>query len=188
MGHSRLGVRSKQPDRGQFKKPASTGDIMNFTRTVIVILLAAGLASCAGMRPAPPEVQLAGLEITDLSLSHANFLARLQVYNPNSISLDIKGLKFTLFLNDVRVADGQSTKPMSIAAEESGEAVVRLSSSFFNLFQLTRKLQDQDQIAFRIDGEVTVGGLGILNTTIPIEREGVLPLTGTLNQLRPDTR
>jgi hypothetical protein len=30
--------------------------------------------------------------------------------------------------------------------------------------------------------------LGILRTTIPIEREGVLPLSGTLNQLRPDTR
>ncbi len=161
---------------------------MNLTRTVIVILFAAALASCAGMRPAPPEVQLSGLEITDLSLSHANFLARLQVYNPNGVSLDIKGLRFTLFLNDVRVADGQSTKPLAIAAEESGEAVIRLSSSFISLFQLTRKLQDQDQIAFRIDGEVIVGGMGFLSTTIPIEREGVLPITGTLNQLRPDPR
>ena len=161
---------------------------MNLTRAVTVILFAAALASCAGMRPAPPEVQLSGLEITDLSLSHANFLARLQVYNPNGVSLDIKGLRFTLFLNDVRVADGQSTKPLAIAAEESGEAVIRLSSSFISLFQLTQKLQDQDQIAFRLDGEVTVGGMGLFNTTIPIERDGVLPITGTLNQLRPDTR
>lgn len=143
---------------------------MNLTRTLIVILLAAGLASCVGMRPAPPEVQLSGLEITDLSLSHANFLARLQLYNPNGVSLDIKGLKFTLFLNDVRVADGQATKPFTIAAEETGETAIRLSSSFLNLFQLTRKVQGQDQIAFRIVGEVTVGGLGVLNTTIPIER------------------
>ena len=52
---------------------------------------------------------------------------------------------------------------------------------------MTRKLQDQDQIAFVIDGEVKVGGLGILSTTIPIEHQGTLPLTGTLNQLHcPD--
>jgi len=136
------------------------------------------------MRPAPPEVQLSGLEITDLSLSHANFLAKLQLYNPNGVSLDIKSLKFTLFLNDVRVADGQSKKSLTIPAEETGEATIRLSSSFFNLLQLTRKLQDQDQIAFNIDGEVKVGGLGILSTTIPIEHEGTLPLVGTLNHLR----
>lgn len=161
---------------------------MTKIRTVILILLAAGLASCAGMRPAPPEVQLSGLEITDLTLSHANFLARLQLYNPNGVSLDIKSMKFTLFLNDVRVADGQTTKPLTIPAEENGEAVIRLSSSFLNLFQLSRTLQDQDQIAFNIDGEVKVGGLGILSTTVPIEHQGTLPLTGTLNRLRSDPR
>ncbi len=161
---------------------------MNFTRTLIAILLVSVLFACAALRPAPPEVQLTGLEITDLSLSHANFLARLQLYNPNGVSLDIKGLQFTLFLNDVRVADGQTAKALTIPAEQSGEASIRLSSSLFNLYQLTRKLQGQDQIAFRIDGEVKIGGLGILSTTIPIEREGVLPLAGTLNQLRPDTR
>jgi LEA14-like dessication related protein len=161
---------------------------MNFTRTLSAILLVSVLCACAALRPAPPEVQLTGLEITDLSLSHANFLARLQLYNPNGVSLDIKGLQFTLFLNDVRVADGQTAKALTIPAEQSGEASIRLSSSLFNLYQLTRKLQGQDQIAFRIDGEVKIGGLGILSTTIPIEREGVLPLSGTLNQLRPDTR
>ena len=155
------------------------------SKTVILILLAASLTACAGLRPAPPEVQLSGLEITDLSLSHANFLARLQLYNPNGVSLDIKSLKFTLSLNDVRVADGQSAKPLTIPAEEYGEATIRLSSSFFNLLQLTRKLQDQDQIAFDLAGEIKVGGLGFLSTTIPIEHEGVLPLDGTLNRLRP---
>ena len=161
---------------------------MTKIRIVILIFLAVGLAACAGIRPAPPEVQLSGLEITDLSLSHANFLARLQLYNPNGVSLDIQSLKFTLFLNDVRVADGQSTKPLTIPAEENREASIRLSSSFLNLLQLTRKLQDQDQIAFNIDGEVKIGGLGVLSTTIPIEHQGTLPLTGTLNQLQPASR
>lgn len=161
---------------------------MSFTRALIAILLATILFACAALRPAPPEVQLTGLEITDLSLTHANFLARLQLYNPNGVSLDIKGLKFTLFLNDVRVADGQTAKSLTIPAEQRGEASIRLSSSLFNLYQLTHKLQGQGQIAFRIDGEVTIGGLGIFRATIPIEREGVLPLAGTLKQLRSDTR
>jgi LEA14-like dessication related protein len=153
-------------------------------RTMILICLFAGCAACAGIRPVPPEVQLSGLEITDLSLSHANFLARLLLYNPNGVSLDIKSLKFTLVLNGVRVADGQSAKPLTIPAEESGEVSIRLSSSYLNLLHLTRKLQDQEQIEFNIDGEVKVAGLGILTTTVPIEHQGTLPLAGTLNHLR----
>ncbi|MDT8442788.1 MAG: LEA type 2 family protein [Desulfuromonadales bacterium] len=160
---------------------------MKPTRTILILLLALTLSACAGIRPAPPEVQLAGLEITDVSLSHANFLATLKLFNPNSVSMDIKGLQFTLFLNDTRVAKGLTAKSFSIPAEEYGEAAIRLSSSFLDLFQLTRSLQGQEAISFRIAGEVKVGGLGLISSSIPIEREGTLPLTGTLNQLRSNT-
>jgi LEA14-like dessication related protein len=156
------------------------------TRNIIITLLTISLAACAGLRPAPPEVQLTGLEITDVSLSHANFLATLQLFNPNNFELGIQGLKFTLFLNDVRVARGQTAKAFSIAAENSGQVAIRLSSSFLDLFQLTRSLQNQQEITFRIAGEVKIGGIGLLGTTIPIERDGTLPMPGSLNQLLPD--
>ena len=45
----------------------TNGETMTKIRTVILLLLATGLAACAGIRPAPPEVQLSGLEITDKS-------------------------------------------------------------------------------------------------------------------------
>jgi LEA14-like dessication related protein len=154
-------------------------------RTFVVILLALTLSACTGFRPAPLEVQLAGLEITEMSLSHANFLATLRLFNPNDIVLNIESIKFTLFLNEVRIAKGLTAKDFSIPAEESEEATIRLSTSFFDLFQLTRKLQNQDEITFRIAGEVKVGGFGLFGITVPIEREGSLPLSNSLDQLRP---
>jgi LEA14-like dessication related protein len=161
------------------------GCTLNILRIIIATLLAVALAACAAMRPEPPQVQLSGLEITDVSLSHANFLATLDLYNPNSADLDIKRIEFTLFLNDIRIANGMTAKSFSIPAESNGTANVRLSSSFLNLFQFTRSLQGEDQISFHIVGEVKVGGIGLLGTTIPIEREGSLPLSGSLNQLLP---
>lgn len=158
---------------------------MKTYRIAIVMLLAINLTACAGKRPEPPEVQLSRLEITDVSLSHANFLATLSLFNPNSFSLDIKQLTFTLFLNDVLIAKGLTAKTLAIPAEESGEAALRLSSSFLNLFQLSRSVQDQEEISFRIAGEVKIGGFGLIGATIPIEREGTLPLTGSLDQLIP---
>ena len=151
----------------------------------VVVLMAISLAACAGLRPDPPEVQLAALEITDISLSHANFLATLRLYNPNGIDLDVKGIKFTLFLSNVRIANGQTAKAFTLPAEESGEAAIRLSSSFLDLLQLTHKLQGRNEITFRIVGEVKIGGYGLLGATIPIEREGSLPLSGSLTQLLP---
>ena len=161
---------------------------MSLYRLAITILLLTSLTACAGIRPEPPEVQLSGLEITDVSLSHANFLATLSLFNPNSYGLDIEGLSFTLFLNDIRISKGLTAKAFSIPAEASGKASLRLSSSFLNLFQLSRSVQNQDEITFRIAGELKIGGLGLLGVTIPIEREGILPLSDSLNQLFPGSQ
>lgn len=158
---------------------------MSRFRFFAVALLCLALTTCATIRPEPPEVQLAGLEITDLSLSHANFLAKLKLYNPNSTALDIRGLTFTLFLNDVRIANGKTAKAFNIPSEAFGDAALHLSSSYLNLLHLSTGLQGKDQISFRIAGEVKVGGLGFMNITVPIDREGTLPLTGTLQQLVP---
>jgi LEA14-like dessication related protein len=158
---------------------------MGIKRLAVITLIGGILTACAGMRPEPPQVQLAGLEITDVSLSHANFLATLALFNPNSAALDIEGIKFTLFLNDIRIARGVTAKSFSIPAEESSEAVIRLSSNFLDLLQLTRSLQNQDEITFHLAGEVKIGGVGLFGATIPIEREGTLPLSGSLNQLLP---
>jgi LEA14-like dessication related protein len=157
-------------------------------RAFIMIFLAINLVSCAGIRPEPPEVQLANLEITDVSLSHANLQATLKLFNPNNIALNIEGIKFSLFLNEIRIAKGQTAKTFLIPSEEIGEATIRLSSSFLDIFQLTRKLQNRAEVTFRIVGEVKIGGFGLFGATIPIEREGSLPLSGSLKQLRPDSR
>ena len=160
--------------------------IMNILCKTATTLLLVSLAACAGIRPEPPEVQLAGLEITDVSLSHANFLATLRLFNPNGVALDVRGLKFTLFLNEIRVATGQTAKAFTLGAEQSGEAALRLSSSYLDLLQLSGNLEGRDEITFRLAGEVRIGGYGLLGRTIPIERQGSLPLAGSLNRLAPD--
>ena len=127
---------------------------MSILRLAITVLLGLVLSACAAIRPDPPQVQLSGLEITDVSLSHANFLATLDLYNPNSTDLDIKRIEFTLFLNDVRVANGMTSKSITIPAEADGTAPVRLSCSFLDLFQFTRSLDGKDRITFHIVGEI----------------------------------
>ena len=159
---------------------------MILTRFLATLLLLANLSACTGIRPAPPEVQLSSLEVTDVSLSHANFMATLSLFNPNDINLNVEAVMFSLYLNGVRIAKGRTTKALLLPSEGSGDIAIRLSSSFLALFQLSSKLQNQEEVTFRIDGEIRLGGFGILATKIPIEHEGSLPLSGDLRKLRAD--
>lgn len=152
-------------------------------RLLPALLLVFMLTGCATIRPEPPEIQLTGLTISDLSLSHANFLATLNLYNPNSTALDVEGLDFALFLDEVRVSRGTTAKSFSIPAEQTGSTSLRLSTSFLDLFRLAQRLKTLDAVPFRIAGEVKVGGPGFLWMTVPVNSQGTIPLAGTLDQL-----
>lgn len=148
--------------------------------TMLVVWL---LNGCVALRPEPPEVQLAGLTVSELSLTHANFLATVNLYNPNSAALDVEGLQFELFLDDIRVARGVTAKAFTIPAEQTRSTALRLSTSFLDLFRLAQKLQGLDQVPFRLAGEVKVGGPGFLWISVPIASQGSIPLTGSFEQL-----
>jgi LEA14-like dessication related protein len=152
-------------------------------RLLPALLLVFLLTGCATLRPEPPEVQLAGLTISDLTLSHANFLATLNLYNPNHTALDIKGLEFALFLDEMQVSRGATAKAFSIPAEQTGSTSLRLSTSFLSLFRLTQRLKSLDAVPFRVAGEVKIGGPGFLRMSVPIDSKGTIPLAGTLDQL-----
>ncbi|NJC87968.1 MAG: LEA type 2 family protein [Desulfuromonas sp.] len=152
-------------------------------RMLPMLLLGLLLAGCAAIRPEPPEVQLAGLTISDLSLSHANFLATLSLYNPNNAELEIEGLDFALTLDKVQIARGATAKAFTIPAEQTGEASLRLSTSLINLFRLSQKLKGLEEVPFRISGQVKIGGPGFLWMTVPIDSEGTIPLAGAFDQL-----
>lgn len=147
------------------------------------VLIALLLSGCAAMRPEPPEVQLVGLTVSDLSLTHANFQAELSLYNPNRAALEIEGLDFALFLDDVRIARGASARTFTIATEQTGSATLRLSSSFLNLFRLTQRLKGRNEIPFHVAGEVQIGGPGFLRITIPIDSRGTIPLAGAIGEI-----
>lgn len=146
------------------------------------VLLAALLlifAGCASTRPLPPQIQLTSLQVSELSLSHAALEARLKLYNPNDFSVKVKEVSFDLALNNVHVAHGQGARDLEIGADQYGETSLRLSSSYLDLLQLGNRLQNSQEVNFLLEGSIRLGGFGILPVTVPIRREGSIPLGGT---------
>jgi LEA14-like dessication related protein len=154
---------------------------MNVTRYprafgLIIAALALLLGSCAALRPEPPEVNLFGLQLENLTLSHAILSADLTLYNPNDFAITVKKVRYALALKNVRIAHGQSSQSVRIDSGSTGNLAVRLSSSYLNLLRVSRATKGLEEIPFTIDGEITIGGFGVLPRTIPFKEEGIIPL------------
>jgi len=138
-----------------------------------VVLL---LSGCAAMRPTPPEVNLIGIEVRDISLTHVNLLANLRLFNPNAASITVLEVDYTLFLNGVKVSQGQTAKPVSIGAEDYGDVDLRMSSAYWDLFQFLNRMQTGEELEFSLQGSVKVGSLGMLSQTFTFDKHGNIPL------------
>ncbi len=143
---------------------------------ILLVTVALLSTSCASIRPQAPEVSLLSLQLENLTLSHAIMSADLNLYNPNDFPLNIERAVYSLSLQNIQVARGQSTDRLRIAAHDTGNLTLRLSSSYLNLLRIGRSGQQQD-IPFSIDGKVTLGGFGVLNRTIDFKEEGIIPLS-----------
>lgn len=148
-------------------------------RVFIVAGLGFLFAGCAAVKPLPPEVNLLGLEVQDITLSHVNLLADLRIYNPNSVGVTIEEMSYTLFLNNIKASAGQTYEAVKIGPQEYGNVALRLSSAYWDIMRLARELRPGEDVPFSLAGEVKIGGLGILSKRFTFKRDGMLPL-GTL--------
>jgi LEA14-like dessication related protein len=143
---------------------------------LLAVFTALFLLSCSAARPMPPEVNLAGLSLEGVTLSQADLNARLRVFNPNRIALTIEQLDYILLLDGIKISEGQSHLPARIGAKDHGELNVRLSAPYLALWQVLSGLATSEEVQFSLDGSVKIGGLGIVNMTFPIQRQGTVSL------------
>lgn len=147
------------------------------SRAAVVACATLLLAACASVRPLPPEVNLTNLEVTDLTLSHANLMADLKIFNPNDVSVTVEQVEYALLLNDVKISAGKSLEKVRIDAGEYGETTLRLSSAYLDLWRILNQMQKGENVRFNLKGKIKVGGFGILRKAFHFSRKGNIPLT-----------
>lgn len=140
----------------------------------LFFLLAAG--GCAALRPQPPRVSLAALQLVDADLSHARLNVRLELDNPNPYALDIRGADYRLTLNGVEVSRGRSGRPVRIAAHGRGYLDIDLVASYLDLLKLLRGMEGADTIDYLLEGTLDLGGPGFVHLPVPVRRQGTLRL------------
>jgi len=136
--------------------------------------------SCAGIKPEPPEVGLAGVTISGLTLSHANILATLEIYNPNTKSLNVERVQYTMAINGVNVAKGVSIEEATIPANGTGNIKLNVRVPYWDIVRVMGSVKKGRPAEVLLKGSVKLGGFGFSSYTFPFERRSVLSLKDLL--------
>lgn len=146
-------------------------------RLLPFVALVALLSGCASFRAEPPEVALIGLQVENLTLSHAILTADLSLFNPNDFSINVRDVRYALSINNIRIAEGKSLDSIRLDAHQYGQLPLRLSTSYFNMLRLGPLLEKNKPLPYEISGEVTLGSYMIGNRSRSFSKKGTLDLS-----------
>jgi len=136
------------------------------------VLLAVLLSGCAWLTPNlhAPHLRVLGVRVLRADFWQQQLRVRLRVRNPNSISLPIESLQYSLALNGHRVADGRSTRHFTVpphgTAEFNTEVTANMAGAVFTLFGRDRTRPVQ----YRLRGKVELAR-GLLRE-LPFDERG----------------
>lgn len=119
-------------------------------------------SGCAGLSgiDAPPRVNLVDLRPVEINLLEQRYRARLRIRNPNDAPLKVRGLDYTIYINERKFADGVSDRRFTVPAYGESVIEVTLSSSLFRLLEQFSRLAAGDKLVlrYRISGALSVAG------------------------------
>ncbi len=136
------------------------------------VLLALLLGGCAWLTPnlRAPHLRVLGVRVLRADFWQQQLRVRLRVRNPNSISLPIESLQYSLALNGHRVADGRSARRFTVpphgTAEFDTEVTANMAGALFSLFGRGRA----HPVRYRLRGKVELAR-GLLRE-LPFDERG----------------
>lgn len=151
---------------------------MTLFRAIFVVLCVVGMSACANLGGSydPPKVKVTSLELLPSQGLSQRFLIGLQMTNPNSGPMPIRGFSYTLALNGYDLLDGVSNKMTTIPAYSEQAVTVEAST---DLIAAMRFLNDflgkaqQDTLAYALTANLDVGGV---LRRIRVTESGEVPL------------
>jgi len=136
--------------------------IRRISGTVVLLSLLSGLAGCSTWFSSDfkdPRVQLKNVEIIKARLLEQQFMLRFRIDNPNERSLPVRGLVYTVHLNDIELASGESSGWATVPANGFEYYEVPIHTNLWrHMKYVVRLLEKPDRpIAYRLDGELKTG-------------------------------
>jgi LEA14-like dessication related protein len=132
-----------------------------------------------------PEVRFDGMRLGGLGVRGGTVYAQLQVTNPNRFRLETTSVSYDLELADpgrsgdarwVRLANGQFSEPIAVAAHDSTTIEVPIEFTFEGVGGIARSVLGGGILDYRVRGVIQVREP--MRRNVPYRREGKISLIG----------
>ncbi|WP_339486158.1 LEA type 2 family protein [Pseudomonas sp. EL_65y_Pfl2_R95] len=108
-----------------------------------------------------PDIRLVKVEVVKAKLLEQQFRLRFHIKNPNDVSLPVRGIDYVVFLNDMKLAEGESDVWFTVPANGEHDFEIPVRTNLWrHVRQIVKMLEHPDEtIRYRLEGEVKTGML-----------------------------
>ncbi|MBU1331871.1 MAG: LEA type 2 family protein [Gammaproteobacteria bacterium] len=106
-----------------------------------------------------PDVRLIKVDVIRAKLLEQQFTLRFRIDNPNAMSLPIRGLDYSVHLNEMKLAEGSSDVWFTVPANGHYVFDVPVRTNLWrHVRQIVKMLEEPDEpISYRLEGAVKTG-------------------------------
>ncbi len=139
-------------------------------------LLLAALGGCALFMPklATPQLTVLGVHVQRADFWEQRLVVRLRVRNPNSISLPVKALTYTLAVNGQPVAAGRCAQSFTVPAHSSADFNTDVTANMAGALLAVFGKGRHQPLHYRLRGKVELAH-GLLRD-LPFDENGEVTL------------
>ncbi|SDL15572.1 LEA14-like dessication related protein [Pseudomonas delhiensis] len=143
-------------------------------RIISLVWIFALLSGCSWMTGnfENPDVKLMKVDVVKARLLEQQFTLHFRIDNPNDFSLPVRGLAYKVKLNDVDLAEGESSVWFTVPANGRQFFEVPVQTNLWrHMKYIVKLLEDPDKpIRYSLEGDVKTGLL--FGRTVHIARNG----------------
>jgi len=118
-----------------------------------------------------PEVSLADVRVTSMSMSDAKLAFDVDVMNPNPLGISLHGLTYNLAIQDKPLFNGTMNNQMSIGANATSRLSLPFALRYEEVFGSLSELRGVKEIRYKISG---IADLGLIS--VPYSKSGTIPV------------
>ncbi|WP_025165928.1 LEA type 2 family protein [Pseudomonas taeanensis] len=154
---------------------SSPSKIIIIFKILLFSALLTGLGGCSTWMTGDfkdPDVRLMKVEVIRAKLLEQRFVLRFRIDNPNSMSLPVRGLDYSVHLNEVKLAEGESDAWFTVPAYGHHVFDVPVRTNLWrHVRQIVKLLEHPDEpIRYQLEGEVKTGLL--FGRSVHMKRNG----------------
>jgi LEA14-like dessication related protein len=134
------------------------------------------LSACSGLgggisQQLAPKVSVTSVNLKKLTLQQVSIDVGLNVFNPNTISIPLRGIDYALAVNNQQVASGQQNQSVTIAAKQSSNVTIPISVNLIQFASLIPSIASGGGFKYNLTGKMHFPFI-----SLPFNRSGGLQI------------